>query len=331
MLTFADMDLIISTFGSCLTKDNDCFMVIHKDGKQRIPPADVRSIQISRGAQVSSDAVLLAIENEVEIIFADKSGKPLGRIWSNRYGSISTIRKGQLAFTQSAAAVKWICRMIADKIENQQTLMWTFSASAEPTEKEAAEKANLRLENYRKKVLDAAGERIADVASQLRGWEGNCSRIYFEQMNLFLPERYRFAERSQHPATDIVNAMLNYGYGIMYGKIEGSLIRAGIDPYIGILHRDEYNRPVLVYDVIEKYRIWIDYVVWTLARQNIMGEEYYSVRDDGSCLLEGLGRRVLIQSVNDYLAEVITVGSMERSRLTHIDLFCQSLAQKFKL
>ncbi|MDR0994812.1 MAG: CRISPR-associated endonuclease Cas1, partial [Tannerella sp.] len=148
--------------------------------------------------------------------------------------------------------------------------------------------------------------------------------------NFFLPEGCRFAERSQHPATDIVNALLNYGYGMLYGKIEGALIRAGIDPYIGLLHRDEYKRPVLVYDVIEKYRIWIDYVVWTLARQEVVGEEYYSVRDDGSYWLEGLGRRVLIQSVNDYLAEVISIGGTERSRLTHIDLFCQALAQLFK-
>jgi predicted site-specific integrase-resolvase len=50
------MDLVLNTFGTCLTKDNDCFMVLHKDGKQRIPPADLRGICISRGAQISSDA-----------------------------------------------------------------------------------------------------------------------------------------------------------------------------------------------------------------------------------------------------------------------------------
>jgi CRISPR-associated protein Cas1 len=147
----------------------------------------------------------------------------------------------------------------------------------------------------------------------------------------FLPERYQFEQRSQHPATDIVNAMLNYGYGMLYGKVEGSLICAGIDPYIGILHRDEYNRPVLVYDVIEKYRVWVDYVVFTLVMQNIIGEEYYSVKTDGSCWLEGLGRRVIIQSMNDYLSEIISIGGVERSRSTHIDLFTQNLAQKFKL
>ena len=323
------MDLVLNTFGTSLTKDNDCFMVVHKDGKQRIPPADIRSIFISRGAKVSSDAVLLAIENEIEVMFMDKSGHPAGRIWSNRYGSISTIRKGQLEFSNSKNAVTWITGIVASKIENQQALLWTFAAS-QPEIKDTIEKVALRLEKYRKKVKELQGENVSDIAAQLRGWEGVVSKIYFDQMNAFLPERYRFETRTQHPAMDVVNAMLNYGYGVLYSKIEGSLIRAGIDPYIGILHRDEYRRPVLVYDVIDKYRIWVDYVVWTLARQNIIGEEYYSLKSDGSHWLEGLGRRIVIQSFNDYLSEVIAIAGVERSRLTHIDLFTQNLAQKFK-
>jgi CRISPR-associated protein Cas1 len=323
------MDLVLHTFGVCLTKDSDAFMVLHKDGKQRIPPGDVKTILVHRGVQISSDALLLAIANEVEVIFMEQSGKPAGRVWSNKYGSISTIRKGQLAFCKSEEAVRWITGMIASKIENQQTLLWTF-ADSQPELNRMVEKTTLRLENYCKKISALQGDTVSDIAPQLRGWEGITSKIYFEQMNAFLPERYRFEQRSQHPATDVLNAMLNYGYGILYGKIEGSLICAGIDPYIGILHRDEYNRPVLVYDVIEKYRIWVDYIVFRLAMQNVVGEEYYSVKDDGSCWLEGLGRRVLIQSLNDYLSEVVAIGGVGRSRMTHIDLFTQNLAQKFK-
>jgi CRISPR-associated protein Cas1 len=324
------MDLVLNTYGACLTKDNDTFVAINKDGKQRIPPDDIRSIMIGRGAQISSDAVLLAIEHEIEVLFVDKSGHPKGRIWSHKYGSISTIRKGQLQFVKSKEAVKWITGVIANKIENQQALLWTFSASSPEYNKEI-ERCVKRLETYRLKVKELQGELVSDIASQLRGWEGIVSKIYFEQMNHFLPERYRFEQRTQHPASDPVNALLNYGYGMLYGKVEGSLIRAGIDPYIGILHRDEHNRPVLVYDVIEKYRSWVDYVVFMLAIQNVIGEGFYSMQADGSCWLEGLGRRVLIQSMNDYLAEVIKQQGVDRSRRTHIDLFTQSLAQEFKI
>lgn len=322
------MELILNTFGVLLNRDNEGFVINTSEGKQRIPAVGIDSIQISRGAQITSDAVMLAIEHEIEVMFMDKAGKPIGRIWSPKYGSISTIRKGQLNFIYSHNAVDWIKEVLLKKIENQQALMLLFNNNEHPetdTEKNIA-----RLEDYRNKIRTLDGDIVNDIAPMLRGWEGQASRIYFCTINAFLPEQFRFNIRSQHPALDITNAFLNYGYGILYGRIEGALIKAGVDPYIGVLHRDDYNRPVLVYDIIEMYRIWVDYVVYTLLAQNVITEEFYSVREDGSYWLEALGRRVLIQSLNDYMDEVITVKGVTRSRLTILSLYAQSLAQKFK-
>ena len=139
----------------------------------------------------------------------------------------------------------------------------------------------------------------------------------------------KFEGRSQHPALDAFNCLLNYGYGILYGKIEGALIKAGIDPYVGVFHRDDYNRPVLVFDIIEIYRVWIDYVVINLANQHIINEDFFSIKEDGSYWLEALGKRILIQSVNDYFDEVVKIGALERSRANHINIYAQKLATTF--
>ncbi len=323
------MELVLNTFGVSLNRDNEGFVITSKDGRQRIPADGIKSIQIGRGAQITSDAVMLAVEKEIEIVFMDKGGNPIGRVWSPRYGSISTIRKGQLNFTFTHDALDWIKGVILQKIENQQALMLLLQTDS-PEHQKLVEKNIGRLEDYRNKLRRLDGDLVNDVAPTLRGWEGQASRIYFATINLFLPEQFRFEHRSQHPATDVTNAFLNYGYGLLYGKIEGALIKSGIDPYIGILHRDDYNRPVLVYDVIEVFRIWVDYVVYTLLAQNVITEEFYSVREDGSYWLESLGRRVLIQSLNDYLEETITKGGVVRSRMTHLTLYTQELAQKLK-
>lgn len=323
------MELILNTFGTSLSRDNEAFQIVHKDGKQRVPAQGISSIQISRGAQITSDAVILAIENEIEVLFMDKTGNPIGRIWSPKYGSVSTIRKGQLSFTFSKHAVKWIKEVVQKKIENQQALLLMMKVTSDPVYNKV-QRALKRLEDYRTKISGLDGEIVSDIAANLRGWEGIASNIYFETLNLFIPEQYRFAQRSQHPAMDVVNAMLNYGYGLLYARIEGLLIRAGIDPYVGVMHRDDYNRPVLVYDVIELYRVWVDYVVVTLVAQEVITDEYYSVKSDGSYWLEGLGRRVLIQSFNDYFDEVITVAGVARSRENQIFLYAQELAQQFK-
>ena len=323
------MELILNTFGVSLNRDNEAFVITKKGERHRIPVDDVKTIQISRGAQITSDAVMLAVEHEIDVMFMDKGGHPVGRVWSPRYGSISTIRKGQLNFTTSHAALEWIKEVIMQKMENQQALMLLLQPRDTGLERER--KRNIeRIEDYRTKVGKLDGKVVGDVAPTLRGWEGQASRIYFSTIVKYLPEEYQFEQRSQHPALDVVNAFLNYGYGILYGKIEGALIKAGVDPYVGILHRDNYNRPVLVYDVIELYRIWVDYVVFTLLAQDGITEECYSVREDGSYWLESLGRRILIQSFNDYLDETISKGGVVRSRLTHMNLYVQNLAQKLK-
>ncbi|MGL4410841.1 MAG: CRISPR-associated endonuclease Cas1 [Bacteroidales bacterium] len=320
------MDLILNSHGTVLTKDTDSFIVIHKDGRKRIPPNQLKSISIGRGVQISSDAALLAIEREIEILFVDHSGEPKGRVWSSRYGSISTIRKGQLEFTHSSKAVEWIKEVVIYKISNQQAMLLTLTLEVD----EYIDKQISRLEEFKVNLEKLTADSVNEISPSIRGWEGNCSRIYFETINRFLPENLKFERRSTHPAQDVFNSLLNYGYGVLYGKVEGALIRAGIDPYIGLMHRDEYNRPVLVYDVIERFRVWVDFVVLSICIQNIVTEECYSIRNDGSYWLESLGKRILIQSLNDYLDDVVIIDSLSRSRISHIDLYCQGLAQQFK-
>jgi CRISPR-associated protein Cas1 len=225
------MELVLNTYGVSLNRDNEGFIVSHKDGKQRLPVDGITNIQISKGAQITSDAVMLAIENEIEIVFVDKSGNPVGRVWSPKYGSISTIRKGQLNFTYTKDAVEWIKDIIIKKIENQQALLLMMHTNDFQIG-EIRKKSIARLENYCIKVKGLQGELVSEIASTLRGWEGVSSKIYFDTLNMFIPEEYRFTMRSQHPATDVVNALLNYGYGLLYGKIEGVMIKSGIDPYI---------------------------------------------------------------------------------------------------
>lgn len=322
------MELVLNTYGASLSRDNEGFVVTTSDGRQRIPADGIDSIQISSGAQITSDAVLLAVDNEIGIIFVDRQGSPKGRLWSPRYGSVSSIRKGQLNFAASHAAVDWIKDVLIRKIGNQQALMLLFDSDWHSGV--SVQRNISRLDGCRSRIRSLDGDTADDIAPMLRGWEGQASRIYFSTINLHLPEKLRFETRSQHPAMDVTNAFLNYGYGMLYGLIEGALIKAGIDPYIGVLHRDDYNRPVLVYDVIEIYRIWVDYVVYTLLAQDVITDEFCSVRSDGSCWLEPLGRRILVQSLNDYLDEVITENGVQRSRRTTVSLYIQSLAQKFK-
>jgi len=55
----------------------------------------------------------------------------------------------------------------------------------------------------------------------------DCNKIYFKEFAKFIPERYGFISRNQsfirnskNNATDVINALLNYGYSVLAGDIQ---------------------------------------------------------------------------------------------------------------
>ncbi len=322
------MQIVLNKYGIEIKVHNDMFRVIHQKEIHDIPVVKVSSILINKSAKLTSNVLFLAIENEIEIIFISKTGKPMGRVWSPKYGSISNIRKNQLEFSKASGAVEWIKDILVRKISNQQTLLMALE-KYDLSNKKKIDTICKKLESSIEKINRTEAESISEVASKLRGIEGNSSRQYFKTINENLPHLYQFKGRSQHPAFDMFNCMLNYAYGMLYNHIERALIQAGIDPYLGIMHRNEYNRPVLVYDVIEQYRVWADFVVVDLCMQKVIFPDFFDV-ENNVWLLNDNGKRILIQSINDYLEEVITIVGTSRSRVNHIELDAQKFATKLK-
>ncbi|MBL7112188.1 MAG: CRISPR-associated endonuclease Cas1 [Bacteroidales bacterium] len=322
------MEVVINTPGTKVRIDNGMLFVTNHEEEQKLPLHMVSSILIYRGCLLSSDLVFCAVENNIDILFGTRTGKPAARIWGNRFGSIATIRKKQILFSQNKRCASFIRDIIRKKLQNQISVMMLLYKPNRITDK-LINDSIAYLEKYIGKLEQDESESMQEAADIFRGWEGSCSRKYFECINRHLPEQYRFERRSQHPALDMFNSLLNYAYGMLYGKIESALIRAGIDPFLGLFHRDEYNRPVFVYDVIEVFRYWADITVINLCMQQIIFPEFFDT-DTGGWLLNLDGKRILIQSFNDYLEEVINLNNLERSRNTHIELNAQELASMFK-
>jgi len=232
------MHLVINTFGATLQKENGHFAISTPEGKQTFPPDVVKSISISKAARITSDAIILAIKHQVDVLFVNDLGNPEGRVWSVQYGSISNIRKAQVNFLYSKAALGWVKDLIYHKMDNQVALLLSLQPEKDilPTHNLFKSAIN-SIEDYKKKVGEVSGEFVSDVAPSIRGWEGAAAKRYFQAISKLMPGAFQFESRDRQPAKDPFNALLNYAYGILYGKIEGALIKAGIDPYVGIFHR----------------------------------------------------------------------------------------------
>ena len=68
------MDIVVQTYGTAISRDNETFIISNKDGKRRIPPDGIASFQISKGGQITSDAIFLAnLTIDVDLISKNKN------------------------------------------------------------------------------------------------------------------------------------------------------------------------------------------------------------------------------------------------------------------
>ena len=292
------MHLYITTFGSFLHVRDGMFEVKYTNNeeviKKKIPPKKVTSIILDRGTSLTYEAVKTALAHNIDIVFAEGDGVPLGRVWHSKLGSTTKIRKRQLQASMNGEAVYWTKKWITDKIQNQAELLKELKKHRE-SKAEEIELGITKILELKAKVSDLNGTIITDISDSLRGYEGTAGRIYFQLLSSLLAKEYQFKGRSFRPAEDPYNAFLNYGYGILYTRIEKSIMIAGLDPYVGFLHRDDYNQTSFVFDFIEPYRPFVDITVFRLfSGKKVSGDHYFDMTKGIGLTKEG--KRMIVEA-----------------------------------
>lgn len=157
----------------------------------------------------------------------------------------------------------------------------------------------------------------------LMGLEGSAAAAYWRTLGPLPPKEFQFETRSRHPSLDPANAMINYAYGVLYSNVERACVIAGLDPFVGFLHTDNYNKKSLVFDMIEPFRIYADRVAITLFTGRRCKNEMFRKESSGAIVLEKEAKELLLTKLNDYLDEKIKyqVKSSETGKTRQIKRF----------
>ena len=296
------MQLVINTPGTFVTQKDECFRLKQKEKIFDISPLKVESIVISNQAMLSTQAIVLALEHNIDIIFLDKFGDPLGRVWFSKMGSTALIRRKQLEAAEMPHGLELVFQMIRQKMENQAHFLKKLM-HARPGKESRFDSAITTIEQSLSSLTFSA-EDIEGVRNRIMGLEGTAGRAYFQCISNILPEKYQFRGRSRRPAKDPFNAVLNYCYGILYSLVEKACILSGLDPYVGFLHTDNYNKKSLVFDFIEPFRIYGEQTVVYLFTGKKIKDEYYDSKDNAVSLNQK-GKPVVIEAMNKHLDETV--------------------------
>jgi len=230
-------------------------------------------IVLSGKGYISTEALSLLSENNRNVILLDNQGKAIT-----------------------------FCNGMMDSLTATKYRMAQYDTFRDESKREYLAKQIISAKKESQlKLLKLIGSNIKFLPEK----ESSASRIYFQEFSKVIPEKYGFSSRNQshirtskNNATDVINALLNYGYSVLAGEISKFVCGFGLDPYFGFMHKTHNGFQPLVYDLIEPFRWLVEYSVYQIAnhkdsRKRIKLKEYARTKEGNVVLEYDLVRRFL--------------------------------------
>ncbi len=223
----------IFNHGSRLCKQRGMMVCRHEESGtvNELPVEDVRTVIIAaRGVSITPELTTALMEAGAVILHCDGSYRPVGIT-----SGIERVIKSDALYNQANRSLKlherlWR-RIVTAKVANQMH------------------------------VLESNGIRAAFLKHELSGGkadEAACARHYWSKFFTLLGA-YGITRRSEDAPG--FNARLNYGYAVLGALIHRGIVAHGLSPVFGLHHRARYQAHALVYDLMEPWRAFVDYML----------------------------------------------------------------------
>lgn len=248
-------------------------------------------IVMSGKGYISTEALGLLSSHNRNLILLDTYGKPISYLNPVMESLTATkYRMGQYDTFRNPEKRAYLARQIVkEKLDSQINFL-------KSTNKPELNDGISQIQNIRNQIDNDSVPLTTEVKA---------SKIYFREFAKLIPERYEFESRNQsfirgtkNNATDVINALLNYGYTVLAGEISKFINGIGLDAYYGFYHETHTGFQPLVYDMIKPFRWLVEYSVYKLAtsistNQTIKKKNYARTREGVIVMDYDLIRRFL--------------------------------------
>lgn len=254
--------------GLALLRSGERLTVV-KEGRtlREVPVHTIDQVLAMGHCMLSSAAIALCVEKGVGLHVLRPTHQLAAHLLPSAPEAVALRRAQYRATADTAFCLEVAKCIVAAKIQNSRAVIARFLRH------HPADGAGKDLD-----ALSDMARRVNMAVSldEARGCEGNAARAYFALLRRMLPEGWNFVARLAHPPADAVNAMLSYGYAILYANVASVVCRRGLDAAFGFLHAPRKGRAALVSDLMEPYRAAVvDATVLTLLfRHRVKMEEF---------------------------------------------------------
>lgn len=289
--------LYVSRQNCYITLSGETLVIKEKEiihGEVQIPL--IEQILIFGKSQITTQAIRTCLWRDIPIAYLSRMGYCYGRLMPIERGYRQLARyQQQLTATERLLTAR---NIVQGKLKNSRTFLQR-QQRRHPSQ--TAEFAIKSLEILVKK----AGE--AETIERLMGLEGAGAAQYFSAFGECLnhPD-FVFLARSRRPPGNPVNAMLSFGYQILWNHLLTLIELQGLDPYHACLHQGTERHAALASDLIEEFRAPIidSLVIWLINTKVINAETDFEYHN-GGCYLNNSGRQTYIKYFLQRLEETI--------------------------
>jgi CRISP-associated protein Cas1 len=281
---------------------------------------DFDAILLYGPCQITSQALHLCHYENVSVQWVSSSGRPLGTLTPT--GRVRQRIRQYQALTQPEICLDLARKTITAKVNFQLQYLLRGSRGTESARTEISRDLDL--------IRDALSKiGSCDSLDRLRGLEGVAAKSYFASFSILLndrvPESLHLTGRTKHPPRDRVNCLLSFGYGMIFGLVQRSLLAVGLEPAFGFFHQPRSAAPPLVLDVMEIFRtlLWEMPLIGSLNRGQWDVTSDFEVRP-GHVWLSDEGRKKAIGIFENRLSESYvhpyTHQSLEYGRMVELEI-----------
>jgi CRISPR-associated protein Cas1 len=250
--------------------------------------------------------MILAAENQIPLIICNNYGKPVVRMWTCNFLNTSAIRRKQYKFCESPESLGWAKEIILKKTDGQLANL-KFLEGRRKVGKEAVLKAAEKVAGQSFRLEQLADLPHPEAKKQLLNYEAYAASVYWQTAGLKFPPPYSFYGRVKKNPVDAFNACINYLYGILRSQVETAILSFGLDPALGVFHRDGYRMPSLVFDMMEPFRPVVDRFLFKAILDGSLPENMIIAKDTLASISKE-GRQALIRLFIEKLDSRVQVG-----------------------
>jgi CRISPR-associated endonuclease Cas1 len=271
--------LLVSGFGAHIKSTQKKLIVQKKNTLEEYPLDSIKNLLVIGGHTISSSTIVSLVKNGAFISFFEPDGNPVGiiRPFGDRndmeiYKWQQAVPRHRYAIILAQAAIK--SRLFAiQRIQESQNTHLFYEGEQEFLHTSQDELQYLiKLEEIR---------RLHKLTSDM----------YYEIMSRNISADFGFRRRTIRPQSDPINAMLSFGYAMLYGNCCVSVIGARLNPDVGLIHDGKGS---LVQDLIDPLKTeMIDAAVFQVARESLDTSDYEQIPE--RCMLSEEFTRKLIR------------------------------------